>query len=83
MLREAVTVATHAVEVGSTGGRRLERDVGVVLAVPVVADVLADERAADTTGLTVVGAHEGDLTGVLDDIDGDRGNVAVGGADLR
>ena len=35
------------------------------------------------SGLVVVGAHERDLAGRLDDVDGDRRHVAVRLADLR
>ncbi len=67
----------------SPAADRLERHVCVVLAVPVVLGVLAHAGTGQPSGLVVVGTKEDVLAGRLDDVDGDGGDVAVGGAEFR
>ena len=51
-------------------------------AIPLRLRELAQLGPAEASGLVVVGTHEGDLAGRLDDVDGDGRHVVVRGAEL-
>ncbi len=81
-LLEAGDHAVHAREGGGSGTLGIERDQGRVGAVVLGLEGFAHGAPGDRSGQRVVGAHEGHLARLLDDIDGDRRQVAVAGADL-
>jgi hypothetical protein len=81
-LLEAGDHAVHAGQGRGAGALGVEGDHGLVVAVVLGLEGIAHVLAGDGAGERVVGTHERDLAGLLDDVDGDGRQVAVGGADL-
>src|SRR5204862_1671732 len=72
---EALAVPAQALVVHDPGGRRLERDEGVVLAAEVRLEVSPDGAPGDVAGVEVVRAHERLLARLLVNVDRDHRNL--------